>query len=133
MDFRGFDSSMILILRGGIPRPIGNFPESLSQAIVVGIMLVGRFGVYRNTEPCGYRKGRTETYRPRRLPRVKTKRKRQWLRLPIAAAFAARALAGLYIYIYICICIHVYTHTYIYICISLSTHTYIYIYIYVPL
>ena len=38
MDFRGFDSSIILIVTGGIPRPIGNFPESLSQAILVGIM-----------------------------------------------------------------------------------------------
>ena len=28
VDFRGFDSSTILILRGGIPRPIGDFPES---------------------------------------------------------------------------------------------------------
>ena len=45
MDFRGFDSSIILILKGGIPRPIGNFPESLSQAILVGTMLVGRLGV----------------------------------------------------------------------------------------
>ena len=45
MDFRGFDSSIILILRGGIPRPMGNFPESLSQAILVGIMLVGRLGL----------------------------------------------------------------------------------------
>ena len=36
MDFRGFDSSIILILRGGIPRPIGDFPESLSQAMLVG-------------------------------------------------------------------------------------------------
>ena len=45
MDFRGFDSSTILILRGGISRPKGNFPESLSQAILVGIMLVGRLGV----------------------------------------------------------------------------------------
>ena len=45
MDFGGFDSSRILILRGGIPRPIGNFPENLSQAIFVGIMLVGRLGV----------------------------------------------------------------------------------------
>ena len=45
LDFRGFDSSIILILRGGILRPIGNFPESLSQAILVGIMLVGRLGV----------------------------------------------------------------------------------------
>ena len=39
LDFRGFDSSRILTLRGGIPRPIGNFPESLSRAILVGIIL----------------------------------------------------------------------------------------------
>ena len=43
--FRGFDSSMILILRGGIPMSIGDFPESLSRAILVGTMLVGRLGV----------------------------------------------------------------------------------------
>ena len=46
VDFRGFDSSTIFIKRGGIPRPIGNFPESLSQAMLVGIMLVGRLGVF---------------------------------------------------------------------------------------
>ena len=45
MDFGGFDSSRILTLRSGIPRPIGNFPERLSQAILVGIILVGRLGV----------------------------------------------------------------------------------------
>ena len=45
MDFRGFDSSIISNLGGGIPRPIGNFPESLAQAILVGVMLVGRLGV----------------------------------------------------------------------------------------
>ena len=45
MGFRGVDSSIILILRGGIPRPIGNFSESLSQSILVGIILVGRLGV----------------------------------------------------------------------------------------
>ena len=44
MDFRGY-SSIILILRGEIPRPIGNFRESLSQAILVGLILVGRLGV----------------------------------------------------------------------------------------
>ena len=44
MDFRGFDSSVILILRGGIPRSIASFPEGLSQAILVGMMLVGRLG-----------------------------------------------------------------------------------------
>ena len=34
LDFRGFHSSIIVSLRGGIPRPIGNFPESSSQAIL---------------------------------------------------------------------------------------------------
>ena len=45
VDFRGFDSSIILILMGGILRPIEDFPETLSQALLVGIMLVGRLGV----------------------------------------------------------------------------------------
>ena len=45
LDFRGFDSSRILIWRGGIVMSIGDFPEGLSQAILVGIMLVGRLGV----------------------------------------------------------------------------------------
>ena len=44
MDFRGSDSSRILILRGGILRPIGNAPESLSQRIL-GIILKGSLGV----------------------------------------------------------------------------------------
>ena len=34
MDFRWFDPSIISILRGGIPRPIGDFPESLTQAML---------------------------------------------------------------------------------------------------
>ena len=46
LDFRGFDASITSILRGGIPRPIGNFPESLSQAILVGRILVGRLGLH---------------------------------------------------------------------------------------
>ena len=45
VDFRGFCSNIIYILRGGIPSPIGDFPEDLSQAMLVGIMLVGRLGV----------------------------------------------------------------------------------------
>ena len=44
MDFGGFDSNIMLILRGGILRTVGGFPESLSQAILVGIILVGRLG-----------------------------------------------------------------------------------------
>ena len=42
MDFRVADSSIISILRGGIPMSVGDLPDSLSQAILVGIMLVGR-------------------------------------------------------------------------------------------
>ena len=34
LDFRGVDSSRILLLRGGILMSIGNLPESLSQAIL---------------------------------------------------------------------------------------------------
>ena len=48
----GFDSSGILVVRGGTPRPLGNFPESLSQAILVGTILVGRLGVPRTKESC---------------------------------------------------------------------------------
>ena len=45
LDFRGFDSSRILIPKGGIPRSTGNLLEVLSQRILVGIILVGRSGV----------------------------------------------------------------------------------------
>ena len=44
LDSRGFDSSRLLILRGGILMSIGNIPENLIQAILVGIIL-GRLGV----------------------------------------------------------------------------------------
>ena len=62
LDFRGFDSSAILILRGGILRSIGSFPESLSQRILVGIISVGRLGVWCDLWPGparGARVGRT--------------------------------------------------------------------------
>ena len=55
----GFRTSTILILRGGIPRPVGNFPESLSQAILVGIILAGRSGVsWRPASSCRARTSR---------------------------------------------------------------------------
>ena len=47
MDFRGFDPSKISIVKGGIPRPIVNSPESLNQAILARIILVVRLGVQR--------------------------------------------------------------------------------------
>ena len=46
--FRGFDSSVILILRGGILMSIGYLPESFSQAMLVGVMLVGKLGVFQH-------------------------------------------------------------------------------------
>ena len=45
-DFRGFYSSIILIIRGGILVSIGIFLESLSQAMLVGVVLVVRLCVY---------------------------------------------------------------------------------------
>ena len=48
VDFRGFDSSIILIWRGGILVSIGDFPEGLSQAVLVGSNVsreIGRTGV----------------------------------------------------------------------------------------
>ena len=43
--FREFDSSKCFISGGGIPRSIGNSPESLSQAVLAGTIVVGRLGV----------------------------------------------------------------------------------------
>ena len=45
VDFRGFFSSIILCLRGGVLMSTGDFPESLSRAMLVGTMLVGGLGV----------------------------------------------------------------------------------------
>ena len=44
LDFRGLDSSIILMSRGGTLMSIGNFLETLSQQILVGRFLVGRLG-----------------------------------------------------------------------------------------
>ena len=43
--FRGFDSSRILILRGGILAFVRNSQQSLSQRILAGRILVRRLGV----------------------------------------------------------------------------------------
>ena len=56
LHFRGLDSIIIIIiliiifsLRGGILIPLGNFPEILSQGIVVGTILAGRLGVTKRS------------------------------------------------------------------------------------
>ena len=38
LDFRGFYSSIILTLRGGVLMSIGNLPEVLSQRILAGMI-----------------------------------------------------------------------------------------------
>ena len=48
LDFRGFDSNMILSLSGFILMSTGDFPESLSLRILAGLILVGRLGVSRS-------------------------------------------------------------------------------------
>ena len=45
LDFGGLVSSRVLTSRGGTLRSMGNFPETLSQRILAGIILVGRLGV----------------------------------------------------------------------------------------
>ena len=55
MDFRGFDSRIILIVRGGILRSVEDFPEMLSQRTLVGTILVRRLAVvsgHREIEAC---------------------------------------------------------------------------------
>ena len=51
LDVRGFDSNIILSIRGGIRMSIGEFPKILGQQILVGIILVGRWGVDRRLAP----------------------------------------------------------------------------------
>ena len=45
LDFRRFDSSIVLISKVGIPMPMGNLPEILSQQILARITLVRKLGV----------------------------------------------------------------------------------------
>ena len=57
VDFRGLDSSTILMLRGGIPRPKGNFRENLNQAML-GCNVSREIGRCRSHEwMCGYSEG----------------------------------------------------------------------------
>ena len=53
---RGFDSSIILILRGGIIMSIGNIREIISQRILVGRLGVQNFGI-RSAGPSDARAG----------------------------------------------------------------------------
>ena len=46
LDIGGFDSKVILQLRGDIFMSIGDSPENMSQRILAGRILVGRLGVH---------------------------------------------------------------------------------------
>ena len=54
VDFRGFDSSIILKLRGGILGPIGNFTELLSQAMLDVSREIGRNYSYQTPATSHY-------------------------------------------------------------------------------
>ena len=56
LDFRGFDSSIVLSSTDGILMSIRNSPEMLSQGILVGRFLVGKLGVYRLGSALGAQK-----------------------------------------------------------------------------
>ena len=52
LDFRGFHSSIILILSGGTLMSMGDLQESLRQRTSAGMILVGRSGAAWSTLPC---------------------------------------------------------------------------------
>ena len=119
--FRGFDASRILSWRVGIPKPIGNFPEDLSQAILVGIILVGRLGLSENTSKTTIGSKISSCQTPvglstcsrfgralRRRPRVGSPQPQHY-----QEAAGSKGNPGVYIYIYICY-IYIY-NIYIYI------------------
>ena len=94
LDFRGFDSSRNSILRGGILMPIGNFPESLSQALV-GRFVVGQRSIYT---PYNYNYMYIYIY--------------------------AYIYIYMYIYIYIYMYVYVYVYVCVYVYIYIYTHMY---------
>ena len=55
LDFSGVDSSSILSSRGGIPGPVGDFPETLSQRISAWRFLVWRLAAHRVAAPLFFR------------------------------------------------------------------------------
>ena len=112
MEFRGFDSSIILILRGGILMSIGDFPESLSQAMLAGVTLVGGLGV---TTPA-----------VRHLPEG-AKNKFVIIHIHIYIyiyIYRERERDVYYIYIYIYnMCIYIYIYIYVYCCLTLHSES----------
>ena len=124
LNFRRFDSSRILIVRGGILMSTGISLEIFSQRILAGKFLPGRFGaagtpVYQTSSSTS--RWKLCQQRRRRAP-----------------------TPGMYVYMYVCtyVCVCVYIYIYdninnyiyiyihIYVCIYIYIHIYIYIYVY---
>ena len=120
MDVRVFDSSMILIVRGGISRPTGDFPESWTQAMLLGMILVGRLAV----APPLHAAGREEQGLPEGgVPGPP--REGQYIAIHIYI------YTYIYIYIYICVCICICMYMYIcmYVCMYICMYVCIRMYI----
>ena len=113
LDFAGFDSSRILVLRGGIPRHTGNFPESVSQQILAGIISVGRLLARRRIPLAAQTRPSTADWRWRAARRRRPTR--TCTRPPgphntsrtskVGSLFLLRYLVNKCIYVYMCICI----------------------------
>ena len=56
LDFRGFHTHNLNVeaVRGGIPRHIGEFPETLSRQILAGRFLVSTAKIYTYTDHLEY-------------------------------------------------------------------------------
>ena len=122
-DFRGFDSSIILTLRDGVIMSIGNFLESLSQAILVGIILLGRLGVCQHDAKACVQRRAVCLY----VYRMHI----SWMYMHVHR-----------IYTYMCVCVctctctctctrmYVCVYIYIYICVHTLVCVYVYAYVY---
>ena len=137
LDFRGFDSSRIVILRGGILMSIGNFPESLSQAILAGRFSVGRLGVRAPTPAPAVLRFAMCDWRPRLPARTgevyagqRERGKYYMLMLHVYMYICICTYIYIYIYVYVCMCMYIYIYICIHMCI-IYIHIYIYIYTHV--
>ena len=104
LDFRGFDSSIILVLRGGILISTGGFPDILSQEILAGIILVGRLGV----DACKPRHADID------VP--------VYLHTAYSHTYTFMCL-HMYVYMYMYVYIYIYMYMYVYVSVYMCLHT----------
>ena len=111
LDFRGFDSSRILNLMGGIRMSIKNSPEIQSQQILPGIILAGRLGVPLHQH----------------LANLLFQTAQLFIILSIFSLFNLFVNNLILTMHIICMYVYIYIYTSIYLSLSLSIHIYIYI------